>query len=85
MHYAVQNFLIKITEMLLEKSNVNAIDNYGNTVIWRAVFASEGRGEIIKLLLSKGADPNIKNNSNVSAMDLANTIANYNVKQYLIS
>lgn len=82
LHYSAQNYLIKITEMLINKSDINVKDSYGNSVIWRAVFASQGRGEIIKLLLANGADPSLKNNSNVSALDLANTIANHDVKQY---
>lgn len=83
LHHAAQNFNIELANILLESNaNVNAKDEYGNTVLWRAAFASQGKGEMIKLLLAFGADPNIKNESGISPLDLANTIGNYDVKQF---
>jgi ankyrin repeat protein len=83
LHYAVQEDLLEITKLLLDKkADINIVDNYGNTPISRAVFNSRGRGEIILLLRAYNANPNIKNNSGVSAIDLANKIANFNVIQF---
>jgi ankyrin repeat protein len=61
---------------------VDARDQYGNTPLWQAVFHSNGRGELIGLLLRSGASPNAANDSGISPVQLAQTIANYNVKQY---
>lgn len=48
-----------------------------NKYLW-----DEGRGEIIKLLILNGADPNNANSSGITPYKLAHTIANYNVKQF---
>lgn len=53
LHYAVQNNLLKVIGLLVKQGAIlEAKDDYGNTPLWRAVFASEGRGEVIKLLLT---------------------------------
>ncbi len=48
-----------------------------------AVFESQGRGEMIKILLAAGADRNRKNNHGVSPAELAASIANFDVKRWL--
>ena len=83
LHYAAQNYNAKLSELLIKYgADVNAKDEFGNTVIARATFASQGNGEVILLLLKNGADPKIANNSNVSAIDLAYKIGNFDVTQY---
>ena len=52
------------------------------THLVKATFASEGRGEIVKLLLERNADPDLKNIHGISPKDLANTIANYDLKRF---
>jgi uncharacterized protein len=84
LHFTSQNYCIEMTRLLIEiGSIVDAVDIHGNTPLSNAVFHSRGRGEIIQILLSAGADKNRKNNHGVSPLDLANNIANYDVKQYL--
>lgn len=84
LHYAVQNHLSEFVQLLVSHgADVNAQDEYGNSALWRAVFASQGRGEIIKFLMTNGGDPNLKNFRNISPIQLANTIANYDVKKFL--
>jgi ankyrin repeat protein len=84
LHYAAQNYLLEIAEALLKAgARVDVQDNYGNSPLWRAVFNSRGRGDVIKLLLSYGADVELKNKSGKSPRELANTIANYDVKQFI--
>ena len=84
LHYSSQNHSNEMTIFLIEKGSViDVVDAHGNTPLGRAVFSSRGRGEIIQLLLSAGADKEKKNNHGVSPMDLANSIANYNVKKFL--
>jgi ankyrin repeat protein len=84
LHYASQNQSIEMVNLLIERGSIiDAIDANGNTPLWRAVFNSRGRGEIIQMLISAGADKKRKNNHGVSPLDLANSIGNYAVKKYL--
>jgi ankyrin repeat protein len=83
LHYAAQNYLLDIALVLLEhKASVDAKDTYGNTPLFRAVFNSKGRGDMIQLLLIFGADKDSKNNHGVSPIELAKTIANYSIVQF---
>jgi ankyrin repeat protein len=83
LHYAAQQYDIEMASILIKAgAHIDAIDNYGNSVLWRAVFESKGRGEIIKLLLADGATPTLENNKGNSPLNLADTIANYDVKQF---
>ena len=63
-------------------ARVDLKDSNGNTALFRAVFNSKGEGTIIKQLLASGSDPDQKNNHGVSPRILADTIGNYDVKQY---
>jgi ankyrin repeat protein len=68
---------------LLERgASVDSRDAHGNTPLWRAVFESKNRGEVIKLLLAFGADRDLKNDHGISPLDLARTIANYDATQF---
>lgn len=83
LHYAVQDNRVDFVNLLLKyKADINAKDGYGNTVIARATFSAEGNGDIIRLLIDKGADPKIPNDSGVSAIDLAKRIGNYDLLQF---
>ncbi len=83
LHFAAREFRIATATLLLQYgATVDAQDFYGNTPLSHAVFASRGRGEMIELLLSAGADRELKNTHGVSPLDLAHTIANYDVRQF---
>jgi uncharacterized protein len=83
LHFAAQDFRALAAKALLHAgAQVDLKDRFGNTALWRSVFNSRGRGEIIEMLLKNGADRLVKNNSDVSPIDLAQTIANYDVKQF---
>ncbi|QRY58006.1 ankyrin repeat domain-containing protein [Sphingobacterium siyangense] len=83
LHYCVQDHQTEIAKILIENgADLEIKDNYGNTALFRAAFASQGKGDVIRLLLEHGANRDSKNNAGVSPLQLANTIANYNVKQF---
>ncbi|WP_333576931.1 ankyrin repeat domain-containing protein [Sphingobacterium sp.] len=83
LHHCAQNYQTEIAKILIENgADLEMKDNYGNTALFRAAFASQGKGDVIRLLLEHGANRDSKNNAGVSPLQLANTIANYNVKQF---
>jgi len=83
LHFAVQAWSVDACIALLDEgAPVDAQDIHGNTPLFRATFESRGRGELITLLRSRGADPLMKNNHGVSPLKLAHTIGNYDVRQY---
>jgi ankyrin repeat protein len=83
LHFAAREYRIEAAKLLLEHgAEIDAQDEYGNTPLVRAVFASQGRGGMINLLLSHSANRGLKNKHGVSPEDLAKSIANYDVKQF---
>jgi ankyrin repeat protein len=84
LNYAAQDFSIEMCKLLLEnKAMIDTRDENGNTLLFRALSSSKGRAEVIKLLLSYGADKNLKNKNDVSPMDLVNTIRDLDVRKFL--
>jgi ankyrin repeat protein len=83
LHFAAQEFQVACAKTLLDAGAlVDSQDRFGNTPLWRATFSSRGRGEMITLLLERGANPGTKNLSGNSPVDLADTIANYDLKHF---
>ena len=83
LHFAAQFHDVEVAEKLLSVgAALDTQDAHGNTPLWRAVFESRGRGEMIKLLLANGANATLRNQSGNSALELANTIVNFDVKQF---
>jgi ankyrin repeat protein len=83
LHIAAQAWSVSACEALLGAgAPVDAREAVGNTPLWRAVFESRGRGEVIRLLRDHGADVTITNNHGVSPVKLAHTIGNFDVRQF---
>jgi ankyrin repeat protein len=83
LHYAAQNQFPELAALLIEHgANLELEDKFGNTPLWRATMHAKGRGEVIKLLLAAGADRHHRNKSDASPLDVAETIANYDMKQF---
>jgi uncharacterized protein len=83
LHYAAQNCCPELASLLIEHgANLELEDKYGNTPLWRATMHAKGRGEVITLLLAAGADRDHRNKSDASPLDIAETIANYDMKQF---
>jgi ankyrin repeat protein len=73
--FAIQGKRIEIAKLLLEQeASIDLKDPYGNTPLWRATFDAKGDYELVKILISHGADPHLKNNSGRSPLDFASQI-----------
>jgi ankyrin repeat protein len=73
LHYAADRYSVDAARVLLEQgAEVNAQDAYGNTPLARAVYRSKHgtQLELIRLFMTRGADPDIKNKIGESALDL---------------
>ena len=83
LHFAAQSASAQIAEALLATgAEVDPRNSAGSTPLSNAVFSSRGDRAVIKLLRDAGADPHAMNDSGVSPLSLARTIANYNVAQF---
>jgi uncharacterized protein len=85
LHFAAHIGNASIIIMLLAKNAlVDIQDAKGNTPLWRAVFNCRGDGTVISLLLGAGADRNHINRHGRTPLQLAQSIANFDVKQHLL-
>jgi uncharacterized protein len=83
LHLAAQEFHVDVAEALLEAgADANRQNRFGNGPLFVAVFNSNGRGRMIELLRSHGADPFAANSSGQTPVGLARLIANYNVSRF---
>jgi ankyrin repeat protein len=83
LHLAAQEYAIEAArELLSSGAVVDARNLWGNTPLFVAVFNSRGRGEMIELLRSHGADPLAANKSGQTPVGLARLIGNYDVARY---
>lgn len=72
LHFSVQNKNLELCKSLLQKkASIDLKDTYGNTPLWKATFDARGDYNIVKVLVSKGADVNSKNNAGRSPIDFA--------------
>jgi uncharacterized protein len=84
LHFAARNYRPQIAAALLQHgANVDAQDIHGNSALWRAVFESHGRGEMIQILRAHGADKHLQNKKGISPEKLARPIANYDVMHFM--
>ena len=64
LHFASQQGYDEIAEALLDAGAlVDVKDSWGNTPLWKAVFAFQGDPRLVRLLLERGANPDAVNNS----------------------
>jgi hypothetical protein len=83
LHFAAQDYRVDIAKLLLHAgATIDLQDSYGNTPLSNAVYYSEGRGAMIRLLLAHGANPHSKNSHGVSPFSLAETIADFDARQF---
>jgi ankyrin repeat protein len=83
LHFAAQKSSAAVVRLLLQaNAAIDVRDSDGNTPLFRAVFSSQGKGDVIGLLRGAGADPFLQNNHGVSPFSLAHLIGNYDVAQF---
>jgi ankyrin repeat protein len=83
LHIAAQEGSVAAARMLLDYGAAVDRENvYGNTPLFVAVFNSRGRGELIELLRSRGADPHHVNRSGQTPVGLARLIGNSDVARF---
>lgn len=88
LHFAAQQLSLDALRVLADaKPNVTIANQYGNTALWTAVFAANRSpktgGEIVRLLLSLGADPDHKNLAGKTPREIALTLGNPEITQLL--
>jgi ankyrin repeat protein len=72
LHFAVSEKRAEFATHLLKLGACVHLQNvYGNTPLWTATFDARGKYDLVKLLLAYGANPNSKNKSNRSPLDMA--------------
>ena len=80
LHFTAIHFRPALAKtLLLAGAQVAATDVYGNTPLNNAVFYAKEREDMIKLLLEHGADPDARNNHEVSPRDLAVRMTGFDV------
>ena len=72
LHFAAQEHEVEIARILVARgADVNAQDDDGASVLWRAVFSSAGRDDIVQLLLQNGAKDDQPNKAGETPRQLA--------------
>ena len=72
LHFACQQGSYEIAQALLEAgTQVNVKDSWGNTPLWKSVFAFQDDPRLIRLLLDHGANPDLANKSGRTARQMA--------------
>lgn len=74
---------ISVLSRLLElKTNVNSRSNNGGTALMLACFI--GKFEVVRVLLSNGADTEVSNVKNQTALDIANHYSHHRIAKLLL-
>ena len=83
LHFSAQCYKNHEAQSIIRAGGaIDLVDKYGNSPLWRAVFNSKGRGDLIVTLLAAGADANRKNKNGKSPIEAARSIANYDITQF---
>jgi ankyrin repeat protein len=83
LHAAAIHCKASLAKRLIELgAAIDPQDTNGNTPLMDAVFYSQGKGDVIELLLEAGADRDCENHHGVSPIELANTITDFDVARF---
>ncbi|HLG43354.1 MAG TPA: ankyrin repeat domain-containing protein [Planctomycetota bacterium] len=83
LHHAARRDSEDLVRYLIDRGSVvDARDRWGGTPLWVAVKCSKGKGEVIRLLLSKGADPHLKGARGKTPLELAREREDFDLLRY---
>ena len=84
LHFAAQNNCYEQAKVLIEYgAEIDSQDSIGNAPLFKALFSYAGNDTgLIKLLLEKGANPDLKNYYGNSPKDLAQKVTNFDLIQF---
>ena len=83
LHFAAQDYYPEIAKTLIDAgAGVDPVNVNGATPLSVAVMNSRGRGDVIRLLLAAGADPDKPDRVGLSPRATAEMIANFDIKQF---
>ncbi len=72
LHFAARDQRADLVRLLLDAgADVDPVDSFGNTPLWRAVMTAQGNLDTVHLLVARGADPRRANASDISPLDVA--------------
>lgn len=72
LHFAARDQNPALVRQLLEAgAEIDPVDVFGNTPLWRAVMEAGADTTVIRMLLSHRADPGRKNRHGISPLDVA--------------
>lgn len=81
LHRAVNHGAEHAVAALLDAgAEVNSRDEWGNTPLWLAIYHHDHGATIVADLLQRNADPSIENHQGVSALQLAEALAEDNTE-----
>jgi len=84
LHFAARDQSESLVRILLEAgADVDPVDVFGNTPLWRCAMNSNPDHGVVNALLQSGADPNRKNRSGASPVDVAATLGNERLTRLL--
>lgn len=71
LHFAAIYDRYNIVKVLITRgAEIDAVDNIGNTPLWRAIMENSNETSTIRYLLENGADPDKANNREIAPKDL---------------
>ncbi|SRR5260370_33250700 len=72
LHFAARDQKEEVVRALLDAgANIDPVDVFGNTPLWRAVMNASSNLSVIQELIKRGAKPHKKNSSDVAPIDIA--------------
>jgi ankyrin repeat protein len=86
LHFAARDQKVEMVETLIQRgAQIDPKDSFGNTPLWRCVMNTSPNLRIVQTLVRAGANPNSKNNNDVSPLDVARLMDNKEVIEIMSS
>ena len=84
LHFAAQGQHPRLAQLLLSAgAPVGPLDRFGKTPLFVALLnARDGDGEVVRVLLAAGANPDLENYSGISPRSLAEGVTNFDLMRF---